>query len=325
MVKLLRWGLIGCGDIARRRIVPAIQRSAEAQLVAVARADSTRAAEFADVHGIPRWFSSWRELIASNDIDAVYIATPPNVHAEQTIAAASHAKHVLCEKPMALTVADCDQMIAACESHGVSLSVAFYRALFPAVARMREILASGEIGQPLIAHAHVFSYFDPSSDPARTWFAQKDVAGGGPLLDLGCHRVQLLLTLFGPIRTTRSLLGSLRFKHDVEDTGTALLEFSSGVHAVLATSRAVWERRDTIEVFGTRGSLVMSDLSNGVLRIDASGQIREERFSTDENGHVALIADFSSAIRERRPPHVTGRAARDVVAVTESFYAQSGM
>src|ERR1051326_1126121 len=108
------WGLIGCGDIARKRVAPALREHPDCELVAVSRANFDQAEQFANEFGARRWYADWRELIANEELDAVYIATPVNLHAAQTIAAARAGKHVLCEKPMAMTAAECDEMIAAC-------------------------------------------------------------------------------------------------------------------------------------------------------------------------------------------------------------------
>src|SRR5262245_65615322 len=110
----IRWGLIGCGDISRKRVAPALRDCSECELVAVNRARPELAQEFAGEFGAKRWYNDWRELIGDHEIDAVYIATPVYLHAEQTIAAAEAGKHVLCEKPMAMNVAEWDRMIDIC-------------------------------------------------------------------------------------------------------------------------------------------------------------------------------------------------------------------
>ena len=155
----LRWGLIGCGDISCKRVAPALRDSPECEFVAVARARSELAQSFADRFGARKWFADWRELMLANDIDSVYIATPVHLHAEQTIAAAEAGKHVLCEKPMAVNVKECQRMIAACRSHHVKLGVAYYRRFYPAVARIKNIIRSGEIGRPVITQINAFERF----------------------------------------------------------------------------------------------------------------------------------------------------------------------
>src|SRR6476646_8368156 len=106
-VSKVRWGLIGCGDISRKRVAPALSDSPLCELIAVSRAKAQLAESFAGEFGAQRWYSDWRQLLLDHEIEAVYVATPVHLHAEQTIAAAEAGKHVLCEKPMALGVAEC--------------------------------------------------------------------------------------------------------------------------------------------------------------------------------------------------------------------------
>jgi predicted dehydrogenase len=136
----LKWGLIGCGDISRKRVAPALRDLPNCDLVAVSRANFALADSFAKEFGARNCYEHWQDLIADREIDAVYIATPVHLHAEQTIAAAEAGKHVLCEKPMALDVAQCDCMIAACRKNNVKLGIAYYR-IYSGVNRIKEIIA----------------------------------------------------------------------------------------------------------------------------------------------------------------------------------------
>ena len=120
VMKPLHWGLIGCGDIARKSVVPALQAADNSELISVTRADASRAKSFAAEFNIGKWTSSWKELVGDSEINSVYVATPVYLHAEQTIAAAENGKHVLCEKPMALNKAECTTMIDACKANGIN-------------------------------------------------------------------------------------------------------------------------------------------------------------------------------------------------------------
>src|SRR6266496_1702739 len=145
-MKKLRWGLIGCGDIAQKRIAPALRDLSSSEFVGVSRAKSELAESFAKQFGVRKWYSDWRELIADSEIDTIYIATPVQLHASQTVAAAEAGRHVLCEKPMALNVAQCDRMIAACRANNVKLGIAYYRRFYPvsdALSRYSRLAKSG--------------------------------------------------------------------------------------------------------------------------------------------------------------------------------------
>src|SRR5919197_2060291 len=148
---MFKWGLIGAGDIVRRRVAPALRESSRCELVAISRARADLAAEFASTFSARRWYRRWRDLVVDPDVEGVYVATPVHVHAEQTIAAAEAGKHVLCEKPMAMDAAECDRMIAACRANGVRLGIAYYRRFYPTVRRIEALLTSREIGDPVVA------------------------------------------------------------------------------------------------------------------------------------------------------------------------------
>jgi predicted dehydrogenase len=322
VAKALRFGLIGCGDIAERRVAPALASAEGSRLGAVARARPERAAEFAARHGAARWYSDWRELVRDPEIDAVYVATPVHVHAEQAVAAARAGKHVLVEKPMALSVAECEAMVAAACEAGVRLGVAYYRHLYPAVGRLRELLASGELGSPVLAQVQAFEYFDPQDDHPRAWLLDKARSGGGPMMDFGCHRIEMLLDLFGPASHVRGFPARVRFRERaVEDTCVAHLRFERGGEAVLSVSHAVREARDSFQVFGSEGSVHLEPLNSGRMHIVTANGVREEVHPPHANLHQPIVEDFVAAVAQGRAPAVPGEAGLAVNRVLAAVYA----
>ena len=317
------WGLIGCGDIAGKRVAAALRQAEGSALVAVARARGERAAEFADRHGAKRWHADWRGLLRDDEVGAVYVATPVRLHAEQAVAAAEAGKHVLCEKPMAFHVAGCERMIAAARANGVRLGVAYYRHHYPVVARLRELIASGAIGEPVLAEAQAFEPFDPGPDHPRAWLLRRSEAGGGPMADFGCHRVEVLLDLLGPVAEVHGFPDNVRYRQrEVEDTCLAHLRFRSGAVAVLAVTHAAQEPRDTLDLFGTRGSAHASVLNQGALRVVTAAGTREEQLPPHPNLHQPLVEDFVAAIREGREPRVTGEIGLEVARVVARIYGE---
>jgi predicted dehydrogenase len=320
----LRWGLIGCGDIAARRVAAALRDSPHSALVAVARRRASLAEAFAREHGARRAHADWRDLVRDGEVDAVYVATPVRLHLEQTIAAAEAGKHVLCEKPMALTAAECDRMIAAAQRAGVRLGVAYYRHHYPVVARLRELLAAGEVGAPVLCQVDVFEPFDAAPGQPRSWLLEKAEAGGGPMMDFGCHRIEVLLDLFGPLDEVRGFAGNVRFRHrEVEDTCVAHLRFRSGAVAVLTVSHAAAERRDTFDLYGSAGSVHVPSLNEGVMRVVGAQGTREERHPPPANLHQPLVEDFVAAVRDQREPAVGGAAGREVSRVLDAIYGRA--
>src|SRR5256714_8626019 len=243
----LAWGLIGCGDIARKRVAPALRDSADCDFVAVSRERGALVESFAREFGATKWYSAWQDLLLDQEIDAVYIATPVNLHVAQTIAAAEAGKHVLCEKPMAMNVSECDRMITACRANKVKLGVAYYRHFYPVIERVKEIIQAGEIGAPVLAQINAFESFNPTKDHPRYWLLRKDRSGGGPMFDFGCHRIEVLTNIFGAISDVRAITANVLFQREVEDTAMALVQFESGGCGMLSVTHAAREPRATFD------------------------------------------------------------------------------
>ena len=320
----VQWGLIGSGDIARKRIAPALRDLESCTLAAVCRGRPELAESFAREFGALRWYATTAELLADPLVDAVYIATPVRLHAAQAIAAAEAGKHVLCEKPMAMSVAECDDMIAACRSNGVALGVAYYRHCYPVIARIANILAFGEIGDFVLAQVNAFEHFDPPRGHPRHWLVVRAESGGGPMFDFGCHRIEVLLHLLGPVRNVTSVVGNVAFQRDVEDTAIAVLEFERRGYATLSVTHAAHEPQDTLTIFGTAGSIHVESLNAGVMRVRRGSHEIIESLAPHPNLHQPLIEDFTAAVIAGRSPIVSGEMGRAVAVVEERIYAARG-
>ena len=316
----LRWGLIGCGDIAQKRVAPALRDLPNCDLIAVNRAQYDKAELFAKKFGAGKWYEDWRDVISDEEIDAVYVATPVYLHAEQTIAAAEAGKHVLCEKPMAMNPDECDRMIAACRANSVKLGVAYYRRFYPVVNRIKEIIESGEIGQPVMAQVNAFEWFNPEPEHPRHWLIKKERAGGGPMFDFGCHRVEVLLHILGPVQRIQGFLENVLFDREVEDTSVAFFQFERGACGVLTVTHAAFEPQDTLSIFGSRGSIHVPVLNAGALRIISAGGERSEKHPPHSNIHQPLIDNFTRAVLEDREPQVNGDVGREVSRIIEEIY-----
>jgi len=318
---VLKWGIIGAGDIVRKRVAPAINGLASCELTAIARANADKAEQFAHQSGAKRWYGDWRELVSDEEIVAVYIATPVYLHASQTTAAAEAGKHVLCEKPMAMNAAECDAMIAACSANGVKLGIAYYRRFYPVLARVRELLSSGEIGRPVVAQINSFEYVDIAADDPRHWFLERAKSGGGPMMDFGCHRLEVLTNLFGSVRQMSPLTANVEWKYrEVEDTAVATLEFENGPVATVSVTHGAFEPQDTLEIFGTAGSMHIPVLNRGDIRIVSKDGSRIESHPPASNTDEPLIADFADAVIKDRQPAVTGDTGREIARLIDAIY-----
>jgi predicted dehydrogenase len=320
-MKKLKWGLIGCGDIARKRVAPALRDLEDCELVAVNRADAARAAAFAGEFGATKWYAHWQDLVQDPEIEAVYIATPVHLHAEQAIAAAQAGKQVLCEKPMALNLDECDRMLHACDEHNVRLSVAYYRHFYPVLRRIKQMLQNGTIGRVALVQINALDTFDRRNGETRHWLLQKELAGGGPMMDIGCHRIEVLLNLFGAVSQVKALTANNVFtERDVEDTAVAVLQFETGGTAIVSVTHGSLAHRDTLDIYGEKGQLSVANLNEGKLVISVGSHQSFESLPPHSNLHLPHIEDFTRAVLDRREPQFSGKQGREVSRILSLIY-----
>ncbi len=321
-MKKLRWGLIGCGDISRKRVAPALHNLDNCELIAVNRSQFNLAEGFAKEFGAKKWYKDWHELLNDDEIDAVYVSTPVYLHSQIATAAANAGKHILCEKPMALTLDECDAMIQTAGQHNVELGIAYYKHLYPSVKRIKEIITSGEIGKVIHVQINAFEFFNKLPGEDRYWLLQKDKAGGGPMFDFGCHRIEILINLLGSVKSIHGFLKNVLFEREVEDTAAAVLEFESGANAVLNVSHAAFEAQDTLDIFGSKGSIHVPALNSGKFLLKTNAGNSVEELPPHVNFHLPLIKDFTDAVIEGRKPLVDGAIGREVNRVLEMIYSR---
>jgi predicted dehydrogenase len=250
MAGTLRWGVLSTANIARTKVVPGLGRSARGEVVAIASRDDATARRVAEELGIPRAHGSYGALLEDPDVDAVYIPLPNHLHAEWTIAAVRAGKHVLCEKPLALTADDARRMAAVAEEAGVVLMEAFMYRHHPSWVAAREIAASGRIGE-LVAVQSWFSYYN--DDPANIRNIRD--AGGGALYDIGCYCVNLSRMLFGG--EPGQVLGAV-VRDPVGGTDTlttGILTFDRGIATFGCSTRAEDDQR--VDIYGTTGRITV--------------------------------------------------------------------
>jgi predicted dehydrogenase len=319
-MRKLGFGLIGCGDISQKRVAPALRDLDNCELVAVTRAKTELAEESAREFGARRWYKTNEELLNDGEVEAVYIATPHNQHTEQAIASAEAGKHVLCEKPLALNAADARRIIEACAANGVKLGVAYYRHHYPVISRVKDIVGSGEIGKVTMVQINAFeSHQFPPGHP-RYWTTLKQYAGGGPMMSFGCHRIEVMMSLLGRVTEVASQLANSLYDRDVEDNSAAVLHFENGALGVLSINKVVREPHDTLDVYGSKGSLHVPVLNKGALRVWTPEGERTEEHPPHENIHQPLIEDFAEAVLKDREPVVNGQVGLRVQEVLDQIY-----
>lgn len=264
----MRWGIIGCGDVTEVKSGPGFQKAAGSQLVAVMRRNGALAADYARRHGVPRWYDSADALISDPEVDAVYVATPPDTHAHYALQVAAAGKPAYVEKPMARHTPECDRMIAAFAAAGQKLFVAYYRRCLPRFVQVKQSLDKSAIGNLTSVRYH---WAEPRHrDAAGAWRVQAAKSGDGLFLDLGSHVLDLLDHLLGPLGAVSGAAANLASPMPVEDAVAMCFQTASGVPGTAAWNFASALRDDTLEFTGTDGRLTCSVFGNEPLRLETA-------------------------------------------------------
>jgi predicted dehydrogenase len=225
----VRWGIISTADIGMSKVTPAIQRAANAEVVAIASRRPDQAREAADRLGIPASYGSYEALLEADDVDAVYIPLPNDQHAEWTLRAAAAGKHVLCEKPLAMSVAQAEEMVAGCAQAGVLLQEAFMYRHHPSWVETVRLVRDGAIGE-LQGMQMWFSYYNDDPDDIRN----KVENGGGALMDIGCYPINIARLLFADEPTGIASRVRRDPQMGIDTLTSAVLEFPGGGQATFS-------------------------------------------------------------------------------------------
>jgi UDP-N-acetyl-2-amino-2-deoxyglucuronate dehydrogenase len=324
-------GLVGAGNISETH-ARACGEIPGVQIAAVYGANRARAGKLAALYGGVA-YGDLPAALAHRPLDAVIIGSPSGVHADEGVAAARAGLHVLVEKPIDVTVAAADRLIEAARAAGVRLGVLFQDRTQPSFVRLRELLASGVLGRPLLASARVKWYRAPEYYSGSRWRGTRALDGGGALINQGIHTVDLLTWLLGPVRSVLADTATLLHQIEVEDTTLAVLEFESGVRASFEATTAAYPgypRR--VELTTTEGTITLEHdrVVAADLRTAVDGLLPEVEADTnrsasspvvsDVRGHQRLIEDFVAAIHEGREPLCSGVEGRSSVAIVEAIY-----
>jgi predicted dehydrogenase len=320
---IIRWGVIGSGGIARRRTIPeGITQAPGGKLVAVYDVNPQVNREVAAQFGAVACAAE-EEVLAREDIDAVYIATPAHLHAGQALRAAQAGKHILCEKPLGLTVAQAESVVDACRTAGVTLAVDFMMRFHAYHRAARRMIQEGTLGRMVFGRAQLSCWYPPM---AGAWRQDPATGGGGSLIDMGGHCIDLLEMFLGRARSVSCRTGRLVHPYPSEDTAVVLLEFESGALGTADACFNIPDRasRNRLELYGSRGSILaegtigQGEAGEMVLRIeDAAGyHARQARdlaggVRVDEptvNLYRAQVEDVNAAIATGREPLCSGQA-----------------
>jgi 1,5-anhydro-D-fructose reductase (1,5-anhydro-D-mannitol-forming) len=295
---MLNWIVVGIGDITTRRVIPAIQSESRSRLYGVVTRDPAKAA------GLDaKVWTTLDKALADSAVQAVYVATPVFLHAPQTIQCLRAAKHVLCEKPMAMNEAEARTMLRTAEDGGKLLGVAYYRRAYPKVQRAKQLLAASAIGKPVVAELTCHGWFDGQG--ARSWLVDPAKAGGGPLYDVASHRIDALNYLFGqPVRATGHL-SNVVHQYAVEDNATVMIDYESGLRGIVDVRWHSKVNRDGCRIRGTNGEMELTPL-NGPELVYPTGR---ESLPPHPNLHYPIIENFVDAVLGKAPMLASGASS----------------
>jgi 1,5-anhydro-D-fructose reductase (1,5-anhydro-D-mannitol-forming) len=308
----VRFGIAGYGNFAERAIAPAIKGSQDATLVAVQNRSAERARANAAAAGAPHGFSTVEAMVRHPEVDAIFIVSANAAHCRETIAAAEAGRHVIVEKPMAMTGAEAEAMIEACRRSGVRLMVGHMIRLSPLARRIREIVRSGVIGAVRSARAE-FIYDARLSK--RSWLCDRALAGGGPVYDIAVHCIDTLrFVLDDEVVHTAAALDPPPTRDRTEETAHLALRFSRGAVASVTTSFRAPLRRRFLEVVGDDGIVSAADFSGGdfsarlelALGREESGFDHRSEMIPVPNLYVAEITHFCDAVLRGTPIELSG-------------------
>jgi predicted dehydrogenase len=341
MSKKIKWGVIGSGGIARRRTIPeGIIKARNGELSVVYDISPQVNADVAKEFNAEKAESI--DALLDTDIDAVYIATPPRFHSEQVNSCAKAGKHVLCEKPLGLSVVEVEEIIATCKKIGVKLGCAFMMRFVAQHVEALKLIKQGKLGRPTYARAQLSCWYPPIEG---AWRQDPVTGGGGSLIDMGGHCIDLLEMFFGKVSSVSCFINNTVHDYKSEDSATAMLFFENGAIGTVDTFFCIPDKssKNMLELYGSRGSiLAKGTIGQGpagqmVAFLEKEGKAYDAQQARDEaegmviapaevNTYQAEIEEFSQAIIEDHEPLIDADAGLRNQKIIDACYksAKSG-
>jgi len=335
-MKKVNIGVIGAGGIAYRKTIPGMLKAKKCRLVAVM--DVANVKKIAEEFKVPKYYERERDLINNPEVEAVYIASPAYLHLRHIKLAASKKKHVLCEKPLTLSVKDTKAAIASCRKNGIFLQEGYMMKFHGGHRAIKEIIDEGRLGKIVYIRAQLSCWYPPIKGAWRQIPAK---GGGGALIDMATHLYDLLEFFAGKIKRVSAVTNCQVQKYKSEDSSTTLLEFANGAHASVDCFFCIPDEasRTRLEIYGSKGSI----LTEGTIGQGTGGKIEgifglgeggydatqnkdvQPRFRTIKfkkvNPYTAECEYFADCILKRRPPEINdGKNALHIMKITEKAY-----
>jgi predicted dehydrogenase len=325
-MKNIKWGMIGCGNVTELKSAPAFNKVPGSQLVAVMSRNTEKAKDYASRHGVERYYGNVDQLINDPEVNAVYVATPPDTHAHYAIEAMKAGKPVYVEKPMARSYAECLEMLKVSEQTGMPLYVAYYRRTLPAFNKVKELLEKGIIGKPLTVHLtlHLPKGVKDQFRDQQSWHVDPTIAGAGHFYDLASHQFDILDYLAGPVQIFKGFAANNAGFYKAEDTVTAAFGFEGGLAGSGSWCFVVDPSsfKDEIEITGTKGKITLPTFAKGNLVLTTNDGTMQMSFQNPENIQHNLIKQVVEAMQGKGECVSTGITAARTSKVMETIVSQ---
>ncbi|MGV3703877.1 MAG: Gfo/Idh/MocA family protein [Arcticibacter sp.] len=318
----INWGIIGCGDVTEKKSGPAFNKVNNSKLVAVMRRNAAKAEDYARRHGISKWYSDATEIINDPEVDAIYIATPPDSHERYTLEAIQAGKPVYVEKPMTLSAESARLMAAASADSGVKLTVAHYRRGLPLFRKIKELIEEKAIGK--VRYVDLKMLQNAGSDlitqTEDNWRLNPAVSGGGLFHDLAPHQLDLMLFFFGEVKEARGrALNQARYS-PADDFVSGSLVFENGVvfNGLWCFSVPPEERLDLCTIMGSEGKLSFSVFGNYYI-LSKDGRDERVEFDLPENIQAPMIQMVVDYFQDKCPNPCTAETGVKVMQLLDTL------
>jgi predicted dehydrogenase len=288
----VKWGIIGCGDVTEVKSGPAFQKVNHSELIAVMRRNGEKAADYANRHDVPKWYDDADKLINDPDINAIYVATPPDTHAKYAMQAMESGKPVYVEKPMAMNTAECQQMIDVSKRTGMPLFTAYYRRAQPYFVKLKQLIDMPAIGNIKMVNLILHWSAKPGEmEGAAGWRVDPAVSGGGHFHDLASHQIDWLEYALGPIKDVAGLSVNQAGLYPADDAVVASIQFESGVLGTGSWCFTTPEKQvsEVTEIVGSKGRISFSFFSNDVIHVETDTMIEDFEIAKPQHVHQPLV------------------------------------
>lgn len=318
----IRWGIIGCGDVTEKKSGPAFNKVPNSKLVAVMRRDAAKAADYAERHGVPKWYNDARKLIDDPEVNAIYIATPPLQHEEYAVAAIAAGKPVYVEKPMSLNAFAAKRMIEKAMANNVKLSIAHYRRAQPVFLRVKQLLAEQKIGEVRLVNLQMRQPIKPDliAQSETNWRMDPAISGGGLFHDLAPHQLDLMIYFFGKTKKFSGFSCRQQADTPVDDlvVGNILFENEIVFNGSWCFSVSKEDQEDLCTIYGSKGHISFPVFGSKISILN-DGKTEEIKFDPLEHVQQPMIEKVVDYFLNKGPNPCSGEDALVTMELMDAF------